>query len=116
MEFKDLYMWEQDVYSTGKRFMVMDLLQCPLYPRILHPAAPVAAPPRRSPLKTPQNFTVMQNGKIWMLPSLTSQRLRVSGIFPGNQNYANVQFVEFLTSGTWFDFLSQIMMTMRGQC
>lgn len=67
MEFKGQFMWEQVVCSIDKHFTAMDLLQCPIYPRLPHPAhgvaaAPVAAP-LRSPLKIPQRFTETQNVK-----------------------------------------------------
>lgn len=76
-------MWELDVFSTGKHFMVTALHPCPDYPNLhhlVHLEAAVAAAAARNQQRRriPQSFTAMPKGKISMQPSLISRKLRVS--------------------------------------
>ncbi|KAK3035044.1 hypothetical protein RJ639_034834 [Escallonia herrerae] len=83
MVFKDQFMWEQVVFSSGKHSMGTGLHLSGVYPRLLHLVHGVAAVvvaaavPKKSP-KISQRFNVNQKGKTSMLLFSTLGRLRVN--------------------------------------
>lgn len=72
-------MWEQDVCSSDKHYMDMDLHHCLHFLRVHHlPLGAVVVAALRNLLKTSQNFTETPSVKISMLPFSTLEKLIVS--------------------------------------